>query len=943
MRLRPGTSTKLGPGQRFDIGEDTFEVRERPTSLTWHPPAKGAQRSKLLFTLSAVSMTALLMWRLATLLPSGSAVLVAISISIGLVALVVYGLRRIRGRFLRADGAFLALVLESLSREHTDVKEAQQLPLWVSRPGVRTAKVVIAGALDDEKLAGLHCRHPGFAGCEASSSARWLAAQIAVALRGATVTCEDGSIWTLAGGGSPIHLCSHEKCLACPNGRISSQAVHIAVSATFESLPTWCDFALTAHRRTVSPLWWWQVASRYEPTDRIAEHVYLEDLQGHQMNVQAGIDREDCLAAIVGINEDGPLIVDLVRDGPHALVAGCTGSGKSEALTTWLLSMCQSYSPQSLRLVLIDYKGGAAFNRFSGLAHVEAVLTDLDPTATDRALKGIGALLSRRETLLMELGFQDLGAWQRARVENPSLAAPPPRILIVIDEFRLLADTHPEALDTLLRLAAQGRSLGLHLIAATQRPAGAITASMRANMELRVALRCLSDADSIDMVADSSAAQLPKIPGRAIIADHGEIQFALVKDPQRLIEDLKAESDQYTKACQQLWPARIGQDLSWLDLDAWGWQEQLQDKRIDTCGEAGIRLGLIDGIEEGHHRVWLWDGAWIRISTPDYETTQAGLWVSAIAQRIALAKRLSLHHCSWSPNPESVSQIVPTASADIIRLFSHAGQHGPSVIALDHVDSTLDAVAAKIGHPRCERLWASFLDDARNAGIVLVCATPGRFGSQGWRIPASTELLRPDCLESAWRAGLSGTTTVLRGRHELLLKQTADDGGKVVAVPTTLDADLNGAQSRQGNENWHVATWTGATKGRRGDIGSHEDGSAGIQVLVGDHWAEWTPDGPSPWVIISDEPSACESMLRRTGQILEWPPFESIQILPSSAWPRFERWSSARVLALDPSSDVVRSLTQNARNSPFSLLAEQWDESSGVLVDRGWADRIRFA
>lgn len=218
-------------------------------------------------------------------------------------------------------------------------------------------------------------------------------------------------------------------------------------------------------------------------------------------------------AVPIGKDRRGVFELDLVRAGPHALVAGTSGAGKSEFLTTWLLSLAAHLSPRALQLVLVDFKGGAAFGPLTDLPHTVALLTDLQPQQTTRALTSLGAQLRQREALFAASGVRDIGEYLRA---NPTATLA--HIVVVIDEFAALAADHPDVLAQLVRLAAQGRSLGLHLIAATQRPAGVVDATMRANMGLRICFRVTTTADSHDILGADTAAQLPAIAGRCIIA-----------------------------------------------------------------------------------------------------------------------------------------------------------------------------------------------------------------------------------------------------------------------------------------------------------------------------------------------------------------------------------------------------------------------------------------
>lgn len=207
-----------------------------------------------------------------------------------------------------------------------------------------------------------------------------------------------------------------------------------------------------------------------------------------------------------------PVEVDLLADGPHALVAGTTGAGKSELLQTWVLGMALRHPPTALALVLVDYKGGASFGPCANLPHVAGQVTDLDVVEAARALDGLRAELVRRERLLAARGVADVEALRRRGGDVP------PRLVVVVDEFRTLTEELPDFVPGLVRLAAQGRSLGIHLVLATQRPAGAVSAQMRANLALRICLRVADTADSSDVVEIPGAAELPADrPGLAVV------------------------------------------------------------------------------------------------------------------------------------------------------------------------------------------------------------------------------------------------------------------------------------------------------------------------------------------------------------------------------------------------------------------------------------------
>ena len=204
-----------------------------------------------------------------------------------------------------------------------------------------------------------------------------------------------------------------------------------------------------------------------------------------------------------------PVTVDLVGEGPHALVGGTTGSGKSELLCAWIHSLAARYSPHELNLLLIDFKGGASFRTVESLPHIVGCVTDLDAAEASRALDSLSAELRRREQRLAELGARDI-----ADLDGGTL----PRLVIVIDEYAALVAEHANLHSVFTDIAARGRSLGVHLILATQRPSGIVRESILANMPLRVSLRVLEPADSTATIGSPEAAHLAGAPpGRALV------------------------------------------------------------------------------------------------------------------------------------------------------------------------------------------------------------------------------------------------------------------------------------------------------------------------------------------------------------------------------------------------------------------------------------------
>ncbi|WP_407650942.1 FtsK/SpoIIIE domain-containing protein [Herbiconiux ginsengi] len=222
--------------------------------------------------------------------------------------------------------------------------------------------------------------------------------------------------------------------------------------------------------------------------------------------------RAGSLRALVGNSGVDAMHLDLRSQGPHALVGGTTGSGKSEFLQAWVLGMAAEYSPDRVTFLFVDYKGGSAFAECVNLPHAVGLVTDLSPHLVRRALTSLRAELQHRERLLGRKKAKDL-----LELEKRGDPEAPPALVIVIDEFAALATDVPEFVDGVVDIAQRGRSLGIHLIMATQRPAGVIKDNLRANTNLRVALRMADEHDSTDVVGEKTAAFFdPALPGRAV-------------------------------------------------------------------------------------------------------------------------------------------------------------------------------------------------------------------------------------------------------------------------------------------------------------------------------------------------------------------------------------------------------------------------------------------
>jgi len=213
-----------------------------------------------------------------------------------------------------------------------------------------------------------------------------------------------------------------------------------------------------------------------------------------------------------------PMVLDLnhTGHGPHGLIAGTTGSGKSELVQTLVVALALTHHPYDVGFVLVDFKGGGTFSELKELPHTLGMVTDLSGNLTMRALVALEAEVDRRKQLFNDAGVNDIGPYQqlywRGKVEKAL-----PRLVVIIDEFAELVSDHPDFMDGLIAIARVGRSLGVHLILATQSPAGVVKQQIWANAKFRICLRVESRQESQEMLHRPEAANLPRMPGRGYL------------------------------------------------------------------------------------------------------------------------------------------------------------------------------------------------------------------------------------------------------------------------------------------------------------------------------------------------------------------------------------------------------------------------------------------
>ncbi|MEU2246873.1 type VII secretion protein EccCa [Streptomyces sp. NPDC019224] len=257
----------------------------------------------------------------------------------------------------------------------------------------------------------------------------------------------------------------------------------------------------------------------------------LDTFDPEELWAQTGPDSERLLCFPVGFDAQGdPLTLDLKEAahggmGPHGLVIGATGSGKSELLRTLVSGLAATHSPDLLSFVLVDFKGGATFAGVTGLPHVAGLITNLvdDLALVDRVRDALQGELQRRQALLRDAGnldsvreYQALRAAGRTGPDDTPLP-PLPYLFLIVDEFAELLTQRPEFVDLFVQIGRVGRSLGIHLLLAGQRMEEGRLKGLESNLSYRVCLRTLSAADSRTVIGTPDAYKLPPLPGSAYL------------------------------------------------------------------------------------------------------------------------------------------------------------------------------------------------------------------------------------------------------------------------------------------------------------------------------------------------------------------------------------------------------------------------------------------
>lgn len=233
------------------------------------------------------------------------------------------------------------------------------------------------------------------------------------------------------------------------------------------------------------------------------------------------------MAAPIGVAKSGMILLDLhdKAHGPHGLVAGTTGSGKSELLQTYILSMAALYHPYEVGFVIIDFKGGGMANQFKDLPHMMGRITNIDGKEINRSLRSIKAELNKRQRLFAEAGVNHIDNYI-IKVRKGEVKIPLPHLILIVDEFAELKAEQPDFMKELISAARIGRSLGVHLILATQKPSGQVDEQIWSNSRFKLCLKVQSPQDSNEVLKSPLAAEI-KEPGRAYLQVGNNEMFEL--------------------------------------------------------------------------------------------------------------------------------------------------------------------------------------------------------------------------------------------------------------------------------------------------------------------------------------------------------------------------------------------------------------------------------
>lgn len=411
------------------------------------------------------------------------------------------------------------------------------------------------------------------------------------------------------------------------------------------------------------------------------------------------------LAVPLGSDGRDTVLVDLVGQGPHAVVGGTTGSDKSELLLSWVTGLVCTFSAAEVTVLLVDFKGGAAFDAFTHLEQCVGLITDLDSQQAERALGSLRAEIRYRERLLRDAGARDIAEYRGQQVL--------PRLVIVVDEFAVMLAEFPALHDLFVDIAARGRSLGMHLILCTQRPVGIIRDTLLANCDLRLSLRVNNPGDSTALLGIPDAARLaPESRGRYFIAVSG--QDARLFQVARSTLALLTAARRLGIEVRRPWLAPLPAQL---DLDELRREAETDEAETGQGPVEGVVFGRFDRPSEQAQPLVRW--------RPQIDGPLLVLGAGQSGRSSLLAAVASgLKSVAWIPADragawEGLSRLFEDLVAG--RMPACAGTGHPLVVLVDDLDSLLASFEPEY-QGEVMRWLAAILRDGARHGVILLAA-----------------------------------------------------------------------------------------------------------------------------------------------------------------------------------------------------------------------------
>lgn len=368
-----------------------------------------------------------------------------------------------------------------------------------------------------------------------------------------------------------------------------------------------------------------------------------------------------------GVTPEGvPVHLDIKENaqqgmGPHGLLIGATGSGKSEVLRTIVLAMALTHSPEQLNFVLVDFKGGATFAGMSELPHVSATITNLESelSLVDRMEEALHGEMVRRQEMLRAAGnYANVRDYEKARREGRHQGAPMPALFIILDEFSELLTAKPGFIDTFVAIGRLGRSLEVHLLLATQRLEEAKLKGLESHLSYRIGLRTFSAQDSRNVLGTADAFSLPAVPGVGYLKTAGEgmqqFRASYVAGPPKGRRAAETSGPARQSAPRVL-PFTVAPVLSRQTAPEQPAEEQPLVKESDAQWQdqttSDVAIAKLLPLEPRAHQVWL----------PPLETPET---LDRLFGDLVVTPELGLHSPSWRARGRLT---VPLGVADVPR------------------------------------------------------------------------------------------------------------------------------------------------------------------------------------------------------------------------------------------------------------------------------------